>query len=73
MGQSGINLKQQIDYYGKLTAQFPIASMRVVYSNAGAIPAATILHDKDGIVENKLLLDQNRYRIRRILYVSHFK
>ncbi|MDD5702126.1 MAG: N-6 DNA methylase [Dehalococcoidales bacterium] len=53
-GQSGITFKQQIDYYGKLTAQFPIAPIRVVYSKAGTLPAATLMLEKEAIMENTL-------------------
>lgn len=35
---------EQIDYWGKLEAQFPIRLRRVVYSKAGTIPAATMLN-----------------------------
>ncbi len=47
-------LKEQCDYYGQLTAQFPVASLRVVYSKAGTLPAATLVHDPEGIIENTL-------------------
>jgi hypothetical protein len=49
-----ISLVQQLDYYGKLAAQFPIAPLRVVYAKAGTQPAACIVRDKKSIVENLL-------------------
>jgi len=53
-GRSGMTFTQQIDYYGKLSAQFPIAPLRVVYSKAGTLPAAALVNDSRGIIENKL-------------------
>jgi len=47
-------LAEQLDYYGQLSAQFPIKSLRVVYSASGTLPAASILADSKGIVEHKL-------------------
>jgi hypothetical protein len=42
---SEISLIQQYDYYGKLSAQFPIARLRVVYAKAGTLPAACLVRD----------------------------
>jgi SAM-dependent methyltransferase len=42
------------DYFGQLTAQFPIAPLRVVYAKAGTLPAAAIVRDKQSIIENLL-------------------
>ncbi|MBI2872968.1 MAG: N-6 DNA methylase [Chloroflexi bacterium] len=53
-GRGGLTFAQQIDYWSKLTAQFPIATLRVVYSKAGTLPAAAILSDSQGIVDHKL-------------------
>jgi hypothetical protein len=47
-------LKEQSDYYGQLSAQFPIATLRVVYSASGTLPAAALISDKRGVIEHKL-------------------
>ncbi len=49
-----ITLVEQFDYYAKLTAQFPIAPLRVVYAKAGTLPAACLLRDPRGVIDHKL-------------------
>jgi hypothetical protein len=49
-----ISLVGQFDYYGKLSSQFPVASLRVVYAKAGTLPAACLLRDDDAIIDHKL-------------------
>jgi hypothetical protein len=51
---SDINLAQQFDYYGKLSAQFPLAALRVVYAKSGTNPAACVLRGRLAVIENKL-------------------
>lgn len=51
---SDISLVQQFDYYGKLSAQFPLAPLRVVYAKAGKQPAACVLHDNTHVIDHKL-------------------
>ncbi len=51
---SEISLIQQFDYYGKLSAQFPILKLRVVYAASGTLPAACILYNSDAVIEHKL-------------------
>jgi hypothetical protein len=46
--------KDQLDYYGKLTSQFPIQNVRVVYAKAGSNPAAAIIEDNEGVIDHKL-------------------
>ncbi len=53
-GSGRRTLKEQLDYYGRLTAQFPISPLRVVYSKAGTLPAATIVSDQTGLVDHTL-------------------
>ena len=53
-GSGKRTLKEQLDYYGQLTAQFPVAPLKVAYSASGTIPAATLLSDPRGIIEHKL-------------------
>jgi hypothetical protein len=49
-----MTLAQLFDYFGQLSAQFPIAKLRVVYAASGSIPAASILFDSNAIIEHKL-------------------
>jgi len=49
-----VALVQQLDYYGKLVAQFPLSALRVVYAKSGTQPAATIVRDVKSVVENTL-------------------
>ncbi len=42
------------DYHLKLSAQFPIAPLRVVYAKAGAQPAACLPRDRRGIIDHML-------------------
>ena len=53
-GRGKRSLNEQLDYYGQLSAQFPIAPLRVVYSASGTLPADALLSDNRGIVEHKL-------------------
>lgn len=53
-GRGGMTFLEQIDYYGKLSAQLPPAPLRVVYAASGTIPAAAILRDRVAIVEHAL-------------------
>ncbi|MGH6813471.1 MAG: N-6 DNA methylase, partial [Methylocella sp.] len=50
---SPISFIQQLDYYGKLGAQFPLARLRVVYSKAGMQPAACLLRGTH-VIDHKL-------------------
>ncbi|MBI2832219.1 MAG: N-6 DNA methylase [Chloroflexi bacterium] len=47
-------LIEQLDYYGQLSAQFPVAPLRVVYSASGTLPAAALLSDETAIIEHGL-------------------
>lgn len=49
-----MSLIEQFDYYGKLSAQFPVSSLRVVYTASGSTPAAAIVRDNRAIIEHKL-------------------
>jgi SAM-dependent methyltransferase len=53
-GRGELSFTQQLDYYGKLTSQFPIAPLKVVYSKAGTLPAASLLYDPRGVIDHKL-------------------
>jgi len=49
-----LSLAEQLDYYGKLSAQFPLAPLRVVYAKAGSLPAAMVLRDKRAVIDHML-------------------
>jgi hypothetical protein len=53
-GAGRMSFSEQLDYYGKLSAQFPIHPLRVIYSKAGTLAAATLLRDPEGIADHKL-------------------
>ena len=52
--RSDLSLLKQYDYYGKLSCQFPVSPIRVVYSASGSNPAACVIRDRSAIVEHKL-------------------
>ena len=45
-------LMEQLDYYGQLSAQFPVPVLRVVYTASGTLPAAMLLKEQQGLVEH---------------------
>jgi hypothetical protein len=49
---STMSLIEQFDYYGKLSAQFPLSALRVIYAASGTIPAACLLRDSLGVIEH---------------------
>lgn len=49
-----LSWSEQQNYNGKLTSQFPIAPLRVIYSKSGAQPAATILRDDRAVIDHML-------------------
>jgi len=51
---SKLTLLEQLDYYGKLSRQFPINPIRVLYAASGTIPVACIVQDPVAVVESKL-------------------
>lgn len=52
--RSTMTFLQQLDYYGKLSAQLPPAALRVVYAASGTIPAVAILRDREAVCEHAL-------------------
>ena len=54
MGRGRRSFLEQYDYFGQLSAQFPIANVRVVYSASGTNPAACVVRDDAAVVEHKL-------------------
>ena len=51
---SDMSLDGRIDYHSELSRQFPIATIRVVYSASGSNLAACVVKDQLAIVEHKL-------------------
>lgn len=51
---------QQIDHYRKLSGQFPISALRVVFAKAGRHPAACIVRDDQGVIDHKLYWSEVR-------------
>ena len=51
---SALGFLEQLDYYGKLSGQFPIAPMRVVYTKSGTNPAACFVQDETAAVDSQL-------------------
>jgi hypothetical protein len=51
---SALSFVQQIDYYGKLTAQFPLAPLRLVFAASGTQPAACVVRGGSSVVEHGL-------------------
>ncbi len=65
-GRSGLSYRGQIDYYGKLSGQFPIPPVRVVYPKSGTFAAAAVVTDPDAVIDETLYwaavpLDEARY------------
>jgi hypothetical protein len=66
-GKGSRSFQQQLDFFEQLSRQFPIASLRVVYSKAGTNPAAAILYDRRAIIDHMLYwantpsIDEARY------------
>ena len=53
-GSGSMNFEEQLDYYGKLSCQFPIARFRIVYAKAGTLPAAAIIDDERAVIHHML-------------------
>lgn len=53
-GAGSMTFVEQLDYYGKLSSQFPIAPLRVVYAKAGTQPAACLIRDRRAVIDHKL-------------------
>lgn len=49
-----ISLIQQVNFMQKLTKQFPISPLRVVYTKSGMHLAAAIIEDLRGVIDHKL-------------------
>ena len=52
--RSPMSFLEQCDYYGKLSRQFPIAPIRVVYTASGTNLAACVIRDIESIIDSSL-------------------
>ena len=52
--RGGGSYARQIDYYGKLTSQFAIGEVRVVYTKSGTRLAAAVVEDENAVVDHTL-------------------
>ena len=52
--RSKFRFLDQLDFYGKLTAQFPIAPLRVTYTASGGYPTACLVREAGAIIEHNL-------------------
>jgi hypothetical protein len=51
---AGMTLTESWNHYNKLSTQFPIAHVRVIYSKAGKLPAACVLRETRAVIDHKL-------------------
>lgn len=51
---SADSLVENFNHFGKLSSQFPISPLRIVYSKAGTLPAAAIVRDRHSVIDHKL-------------------
>ena len=49
-----LSFAEQLDYYGKLTSQFPPPSLRVVYSKSGTLMVAAIVTNSVALIDQQL-------------------
>ena len=62
-----LSLKEQVDFRGKLSKQFPIGHQRVVYTKSGQHMAACRIDDPSAVIDHKLYwapvasVDEGRY------------
>ena len=52
--RSAMSFLEQCDYYGKLSCQFPVKPIRVVYTKAGTNLAAAVVRDGTAVVDHML-------------------
>ena len=53
-GKGKMSFKQSINFRNKITNQFPISDLRVVYTSSGTHAAAVLLEDPKGIIDTSL-------------------
>ncbi|MBM4432967.1 MAG: hypothetical protein FJ025_03115, partial [Chloroflexi bacterium] len=69
-GSGKRNLVEQLDYYGQLSAQFPISPLKVIYSKAGTLPAAALITDSFAIVDHTLYWAKVKTRLEGYYLLS---
>lgn len=52
--EDSLTFIEQIDYYGKLSAQFPQPPLRVVYSKSGTLMVAALVTDPAAVIDHTL-------------------
>ena len=52
--RSELSFLEQCDYYGKLSCQFQIKSVRVVYTKAGTYLSSAVVRNKSVLIDHKL-------------------
>ena len=60
----------QLDYYGKLATQFPIAPVRIVYAASGKNPAAYVVRDDRAVIEHALYWHAPEHGEEEALYLA---
>jgi hypothetical protein len=50
----GMTLTENWNHYNKLSAQFPLANLRVVYAKSGTLPAACVLAESASVIDHML-------------------
>ncbi len=53
-GAGRMTFVEQLDYFGKLSVQFPAPSVRVICAASGTLPAAAVLSDNEAVLEHAL-------------------
>ena len=51
---TSISFVEQLDYYGKLTSQFPTPKLRIIYTTSGSLPASLVLRDSKAVIDTSL-------------------
>lgn len=53
-GRQSRTFQKQINYINQLSAQFPLAKLRIIYAKSGSQPAAMVLRDDRAVIDHKL-------------------
>ena len=73
-GKGTMNFAEKMDFYGQLSAQFPISPQRVVYAASGSNPAAAIVSSDVAIIDYRLywaaIPDENEARFLIAIFNS---
>jgi hypothetical protein len=73
-GKGTMKFAEKMDFYGQLSAQFPISPLRVVYAASGSNPAAAIVTNNVAIIDYRLywaaIADRNEARFLIAIFNS---